>query len=89
MRFKEKIGKRDIYALLDSGSTRSFINPMVLQGIDCKITVAAPIVVMMATGTKMVTDSRCEGLLYSLQGFQFCENMRILDIKGYDVIHGN
>lgn len=36
MRFKGKIGTTVICALLDSGSTHSFIDPAVLQGINCK-----------------------------------------------------
>lgn len=36
-------------------------------------------VVMMAKGQKMVTDVQCEGLNYSQQGYQFKDNLRILD----------
>jgi hypothetical protein len=32
MRFKGQIGKSSIYALLNSGSTHSFIDPSVLHG---------------------------------------------------------
>lgn len=45
-------------------------------------------VVMMANGEKMVTDASCEGLIYSLQGQTFKDNLRLLNIQGYDMILG-
>jgi hypothetical protein len=52
MRFKGKLGTREICALFDSGSTHSFVNPNALQGVKCKIVDTVPIVVMVAEGTK-------------------------------------
>lgn len=37
MKFQGQLGKRPVYALLDSGSTHSFVDPAVLQGIQCQI----------------------------------------------------
>lgn len=36
-------------------------------------------VVMMAKGQKMVTYVQCEGFNYSQKGYQFKDNLRILD----------
>jgi Retroviral aspartyl protease len=47
-----------------------------------------PMVVMMATGIKVVTNSKCLNFKFSLQGHEFWADMRILDIKGYDMILG-
>ena len=73
---------------MDSGSTHSFIHPQVLRDINCTISRTIPMIVMMANGEKMVTDTRCEGLTYSIQGYQFTDNLRVLNIQGYDVILG-
>jgi hypothetical protein len=56
MRFKGKIGSKEVYALLDSGSTSNFVHPTVLQGVGCIIVETNPIVVMMTTGIKVITD---------------------------------
>jgi Retroviral aspartyl protease/Retrotransposon gag protein len=88
MRFKGKIGLRDMCALLDSDSTDSFVSPNVLQGFKYAIVETEPIVVMLADGTIVVTDSKCERLRYSLQGHEFCDDVRILNIQGYDMILG-
>lgn len=42
----------------------------------------------MANGDKMVTDAKCEGLHFSLQGIELKNDLRILDIQGYDIILG-
>lgn len=86
MKFKGKIGNRDVYALLDSGSTHSFIHPEVLTGVNCTLSQTIPMVVMMANGDKLVTYTKCEGLTYSLQGYPFTDNLRVLNIQGYDMI---
>jgi Reverse transcriptase (RNA-dependent DNA polymerase)/Retroviral aspartyl protease/Retrotransposon gag protein len=88
LRFKGKVGGREVCALIDSGSTSSFVNPSVLQGVNCKLIDTTPLIVMLATGEKKVTDSKCTGLRFSLQEHEFCDDFRVLDIKGYDIILG-
>jgi Retroviral aspartyl protease len=75
---REAVGQKPISALLDSGRTHSFVDPTVLKGIPCSISKTTPMVVLGATGRKMVTDSRCDGLKYSLQGYSFESNLRLL-----------
>jgi Retroviral aspartyl protease len=88
MKFKGKLGDTPIYALIDSGSTHSFINPIVLQGQKCQIQEINPMVVMVANGEKMVTDSKCTSLQFSIQGYEFKHEMRLLPVRGYDLILG-
>jgi Retroviral aspartyl protease len=45
-------------------------------------------VVMVANGEQMVTDSKCQALLFSIQGHQFCHDLCLLPVQGYDVILG-
>jgi polyribonucleotide nucleotidyltransferase len=71
LRFKGKISDREIYALLDSVSTNNFVHPSTLQGIKYKIIDTNSMVVMLATGVKVVTDSKCLQLIFSLQGHEF------------------
>jgi Retroviral aspartyl protease len=80
MRFKGKISNSFIYALLDSGSTHSFINPSVLQGQNLSIQVTKPLIVMVANGQRMVTYSQYASLNFSLQGKAFTGNLRLLQI---------
>lgn len=64
---------KPVYALLDSGSsTHSFIDPSTLQGVTCKVANTVPLVVMVANGEKMVTNSKCTDLKFTIQqqGFE-------------------
>jgi Retroviral aspartyl protease len=85
MRFKGKLGTREICALFDSGRTHSFVNPNALQGVKCKI---VDTVLIVAEGTKVVTDSKCLDLQFSLQNNDFSGDLRILNIQSYDIILG-
>jgi hypothetical protein len=80
-----QIGKKPVYALLDSGSTHSFIEKNVLPGVPCKIKTTIPMIVMVANGHKKVTDSKCSNLKYTIQGEG---ELRLLEVTGYDMILG-
>jgi Retroviral aspartyl protease len=81
MRFKGQLGKISIFALIDSGSIHSFINPMVFSADTYQIHETKPMVVMVANGEHMVTDSKCASLNFSIQGFEFLPELRLLPIK--------
>ncbi|KAJ4797633.1 polyprotein [Rhynchospora pubera] len=88
MRIKGKVGHKCICALIDSGRTHSFINPDVLSSQPFVVSKNTPMAVMVANGNKMVTDLECKSLNFSLQGHEFQKDMRVLDVKGYDLILG-
>jgi Reverse transcriptase (RNA-dependent DNA polymerase)/RNase H-like domain found in reverse transcriptase/Retroviral aspartyl protease/Retrotransposon gag protein len=88
MKFKGQLGNTPIYALIDRGSTHSFINPMALQGQKCQVQETNPIVVMVANGEKMITDSKCTSLHFSIQGYDFEHELRLLPVRGYSMILG-
>jgi Retroviral aspartyl protease len=88
MKFKGKVDKMSVCALLDSGSTHFFVNPTVLQGEKIKVTQIVPMMVTLANGAKMVTDLYCEDLQFQIQGYEFERNVRVLDVQGYDMILG-
>jgi Retroviral aspartyl protease len=88
MRFKGQIGQQPVFALIDSGSTHSFVNPTVLQEHSTHIITINPMIVMVANGERMMTDSICISLQFSIQGYEFSHDLRLLSVQGYDVILG-
>jgi Retroviral aspartyl protease len=88
MRFKGFIGTIPVFALIDSGSTQSFVNPAVLHTQKHSVISTNSMIVMVSNGERMVTDSKCEVLQFFIQGIEFHHDMRILPVKGYDVILG-
>ncbi|KAJ3689593.1 hypothetical protein LUZ61_018757 [Rhynchospora tenuis] len=88
MKIKGQTGNKDICALLDSGSTHSFVHPDVIHCQSLTISKSNPMAVMVANGNKMVTDLECKAFKFSLQGHEFTKDMRVLDVTGYDLILG-
>ncbi|KAJ4783151.1 polyprotein [Rhynchospora pubera] len=88
MRFKGYVGPTPVCALVDSGSTHSFVNPDILTSKNFVISQTIPMSVIVANGNKMLTDAECKGFKFSIQGNEFTKDVRLLDIKGYDLILG-
>ncbi|KAJ1686917.1 hypothetical protein LUZ63_018307 [Rhynchospora breviuscula] len=88
MRFKGEIGKVPVCALLDSGSTHSFVHPDVITSLHIPVSHTNPMVVMVANGNKMVTDTKCDPLKFTIQGHEFHKEVRLLAVQGYDMILG-
>ncbi|KAJ1685411.1 hypothetical protein LUZ63_016801 [Rhynchospora breviuscula] len=88
MKFKGFVGQTPVCALIDSGSTHSFVNPNILFSKSFQIFQTAPMSVVVTNGNKMMTDAECKSLKFSIQGNEFIKDMRVLDIKGYDLILG-
>lgn len=88
MRFKGQIGTASVFALIDSGSIHSLVNPAVLKGQSCQIVETHTMIVMVANGERIVTNSKCEALSFSIQEQEFTSELRLLQVKGYDVILG-
>ena len=47
-----------------------------------------PMIGLVANGARMVTDTKCESLQFSIQGEFFTADLRVLEVSGYDVILG-
>ncbi|KAJ4810364.1 polyprotein [Rhynchospora pubera] len=88
MKLRGTVGTKKVDALVDSGSTHSFVNPEVLHSQSFLVSKNTPMAVMVANGNKMVTDLECKALKFSIQGHEFQKDMRVLDVKGYDLILG-
>jgi Retroviral aspartyl protease len=80
MRFKGIIRNQPVFALIDSDNTHSFINPGVLQPSSHHVVATNPTMVRVANGERMVTDSKCEALQFSIQGHDFQHDLRILPV---------
>ncbi|XP_078157488.1 uncharacterized protein LOC144553264 [Carex rostrata] len=88
MTFKGKIGTIPICALMDSGSTHSFIHPNLVHNLNLEITKSNPLTVRVANGNKMQTSEVCKNLKFSLQNNEFNIDLRVLDVQGHDLLLG-
>ncbi|KAJ4780790.1 polyprotein [Rhynchospora pubera] len=88
LKFKGVIQQLPIMALIDSGSTHSFLHPAVVTLLQLPTIPSPPMMVKTASGSKLLSNMRCEALTFSLQQHEFQATLRILEVQGYDLILG-
>ncbi|KAJ4813235.1 polyprotein [Rhynchospora pubera] len=88
LKYKGFIGTTPICALIDSGSTDSFVNPNVVHQLSLPTSCTNPLSVKIADGSMLSTNQLCKNLKFQLQGTDFEGDLRVLEIQGYDVILG-
>jgi hypothetical protein len=82
------IGKVQALALVDTGSTTTFITPALAQKANCNLTPTTTEKVLVANGETLWTSFLCKDITYDIQGVPFQSDFRILNLKGYDIILG-
>ncbi|KAJ3701343.1 hypothetical protein LUZ61_005048 [Rhynchospora tenuis] len=88
LKFKGFIHQIPILALIDSGSTHSFIHPSIVQMNNVPTVPSPPMLVKTASGSTLLSDLKCQPLKFELQQHQFEGEFRVLEVQGYDVILG-
>lgn len=82
------IGNVAATALIDSGSTTTFISPKLVSRLGLDIINNDPIPVKVANGSILYTGARCMNVPYTIQQQHFQSNFRLLQLTGYDIILG-
>lgn len=83
-----QVGGVSALALLDSGSTATFMTPQFAQQAQCALTAKKKLKVMVANGDILWTEFTAIHCPYTVQGAQLHSDFRILNLKGYDIILG-
>jgi hypothetical protein len=83
-----QLGKKMAIALVDSGSDISNISSSFAVKNSCSISNVEGIKVAAANGTTMISNTACINTTYSIQGHTFQPDLRLVDIKGYDLVFG-
>ncbi|KAJ3684806.1 hypothetical protein LUZ61_013970 [Rhynchospora tenuis] len=88
LKFKGFIHQTPILALIDSGSTYSFIHPSIIHLHSIPTVSSPPMLVTTASGSKLLSDRKCHPLQFILQQNTFEGEFRVLEVQGYDIILG-
>lgn len=88
MKIQGNVKKKLIVILIDSGSTHNFINQEVVKRTGIETAETDPLHVSVADGTKMVSIAICKGFNWEMQGTIFQADMRVLQLKGCDMVLG-
>jgi Retroviral aspartyl protease len=87
-KFKGKIEHIDIIAMVDSGSTHSFINPSIVHTLSIPTISYSPLTVITASGAQLSSSTICANLNFSLQDHLFYGTFQVLQVAGIDFILG-
>jgi hypothetical protein len=83
-----QFGTKKAVALIDSGSTNTFLDKSFALSNQLTLVPVAKKKVLVAGGGELVSDSILPQLSYSLAGKTFSHDFHILPLKGYDIILG-
>jgi hypothetical protein len=82
------VGNEVLLILVDSGSTRSFMNSSMLSRLKCHVQTTKPVTVKLANNEELHGDQFVPNLSWWVQGETFHTPMIILPLGAYDAILG-
>jgi hypothetical protein len=78
----------EILILVDSGRTHSFLSSAIASQLTGVQPLAKPVSVKIADGVVVVCDSELPAVEWSVQGYRFHSNLKVLPLGLYDLILG-
>jgi hypothetical protein len=82
------IGSLKLVALIDSGSSATFMDPSVIVKANLLVQNHDPIKVIVANGNTLWTQAVTLDYQYSIHGHKFTTNFKVMELEGYDLILG-
>jgi hypothetical protein len=82
------IGDIKVLALIDSGSTTTFVDPSLVTRANLPVTNHALVKVTVVNGNILWTHAICANVSCSIHGHDFSSTFRVLELQGYDIILG-
>jgi hypothetical protein len=79
---------REVFMLVDSGSSHSFINDQLVSNMGSRQLLSHPVKVQVANGELLHCTHQLSNQLWGIQGYSFNTTLKIIPLKGYDVILG-
>lgn len=76
----------DVHILVDSGSSHSFLSSAVASQLPDMRQLSQPVSIKVANGSSLVYSSELAAVEWSVQGFSFHSNLKILQLGMYDLI---
>ncbi|XP_026458591.1 uncharacterized protein LOC113359121 [Papaver somniferum] len=88
IRVPGKLLHQDIFVLIDTGSTHSFVDAALAEKLHLHIAPTGQMLVNVANGDTTVSHGVCQRLQWSMQGFKFSSDLRVLPLGGCDMVLG-
>ncbi|GKF32013.1 reverse transcriptase, partial [Tanacetum coccineum] len=88
LRVKRTVGKHTIHILVDCGYTYNFVDVVVAKKLGFHIRSICPLSVTVGDGYNVETTSECKQFKWQLQGVNFCSDVMLLPLVGFEMIFG-
>ncbi|XP_026396022.1 uncharacterized protein LOC113290654 [Papaver somniferum] len=88
IRISGHLNKHPVTVLIDTGSTRSFIDTTLTSKLGLHLSPTGQMLVTVANGDSTVSQGICHNLNWEMQGYQFSANLRVLPLGGCDIVLG-
>ncbi|GAB2295851.1 hypothetical protein Dimus_038383 [Dionaea muscipula] len=88
LKVRGRAGTMALTILIDSGATSSFIDPSVVQAVDCCVMDTSPLKVAAANGELMTSVATCPNFTWKMSGKPFEANLKVLDLGSTNIVLG-
>ncbi|GJT08301.1 gypsy/ty3 retroelement polyprotein [Tanacetum coccineum] len=88
LRVKGTVGKHTIHILVDCGYTYNFVDVVVAKKLGFHIRSICPLSVTVGDGYNVETTSECKQFKWQLQGVNFCSDVMLLPLVGFEMMFG-
>ncbi|PUZ44013.1 hypothetical protein GQ55_8G054100 [Panicum hallii var. hallii] len=88
VRLVGRIDDQKILILVDFGSSHSFISTQAACKLQRSRTTISPMKVKVANGTVLQCNIQLSDGHWTVQGYTFCTNFRVIELSSYDVVLG-
>ncbi len=82
------VGKKVLKILVDTGSTHSFLDFRVAKEVKARIEAAAPLLVTVANGHKILSKLKCPGFTWNMNDQPYKADLRIIRLEGSSMVLG-
>jgi hypothetical protein len=82
------IQELEILILLDSGSSHSFLSSWVASQLQGVTAISHPLQVKVANGNLLQASTELRKATWSVQGYQFQSDLKMLDLQNFDMVLG-
>jgi predicted aspartyl protease len=86
MKMKRKIQAEDVLILIDSGGSHTFVSEKVASKLVGIQALSVPVTVQVANGGQLNCTSYIPSASWSVSGYQFRTDMRVIPLQQYDLI---
>ncbi|XP_071712436.1 uncharacterized protein [Rutidosis leptorrhynchoides] len=88
MRVTGSVNKYKVHILIDSGSTHNFLDYETAKRLGCKLSTTAPMQVIVPGGSKLLTTSGCDKVVWVINGATFSSDMVLIPLGGSEMVLG-